>query len=419
MLLNINKKLLHTSVVNRMDNPITNTIMINESSRENNEMALMIIEKDYLTENLLENQSSETSEVFPGLIDDDGNMIDFNKNLNVFEAVEVISYILKKKYEVDTDSTIKIKLDQVTKLFEESNRITVLDLYNYVSQIYKEDPNFYKHTADNLSNNLMVENKQELFNPLAGEKSLNEFSRYILNLKWETILPMAQVTIHAVPSLLNFVSYGVMVRSYMKLIYNRPIPKGLNEKELNTLKKSKNIQLALFSLIGAPLGLVLVKMAAPSFKDMLTFNFSFNSQSEVENNVRNNSLFLFLGNFINKIPFWFKVIFKIILISLLGLKLLGISIFEFYNNIYYLEIYCLVLCILYILYECVNLYLLHIFSTKKNKKIPDVLPNFFIDWLNSFKVLSSNELLKNETKKNCYVHISLYLVIMLFIIIII
>nr|WVH38206.1 hypothetical protein [Trametes cingulata] len=394
MLLNINKKLLHTSVVNRRDNTITNTIMINEPIHVNNEMALAIIDQDFLKRNLLESKSSETSEVFPWFIDDGGHIIDLKKNLNVFEAVEVISHI-KKKYDVDTDSTIKIKLDEMTK--EESNRIT----------------------AYNLSNTLMVENKQELFKALGsfGEKSLNEFSRYILNLKWETILSKGQVTIHAIPSLLNFVSYGVMVRSYMKHVHNRPLPRGLNEKELNTIKKSRNIQLALFSLIGAPIGLVLVKMA--SFKDMITFNLSLNSQSEVENNVRNNSLFLFLGNFINKIPFWFKVIFKIILITLLGLKLLGISIFEFYNNIYYLEIYCLVLCIFYILYECVNLYLLHIFSTKSIKKIPDVLPNFFIEWLNSFKVLSSKEVLKNEIKKMCYVHISLYLVIMLFIIIII
>lgn len=93
----------------------------------------------------------------------------------------------------------------------------------------------------------------------------------------------------------------------------------------------------------------------------------------------NSSLFLLLGNINKKIPNWVKLIFKLLFLSILVLKLLGFSsILDIFYNLYNLKIYIYITCLLAILYQILNIYLLYIF-TNKNTKISEVLPEFIIN----------------------------------------
>ena len=69
-------------------------------------------------------------------------------------------------------------------------------------------------------------------------------------------------------------------------------------------------------------------------------------------------------------------------------------------------------CSLLIIYQFLNLYLLHKFSNN-NIKIPEVLPDFLINWLKDFKIICSNKESINVIKKTYYIEISIYLVILI------
>ena len=77
-------------------------------------------------------------------------------------------------------------------------------------------------------------------------------------------------------------------------------------------------------------------------------------------------------------------------------------------------IYCIVASLLLVIYYLVKLYLIHKFSTT-NVKISEVFPDFFIKWLKEFEVLSSNKISIKEFKKENYINISIYVVIIIII----
>ena len=66
------------------------------------------------------------------------------------------------------------------------------------------------------------------------------------------------------------------------------------------------------------------------------------------------------------------------------------------------------------MYQLLNIYLLHKFS-KQNVKIPKVLPEFIINWLNEFYIISSSIESIKFFKQTYYIQISLYLLIMIII----
>ena len=105
---------------------------------------------------------------------------------------------------------------------------------------------------------------------------------------------------------------------------------------------------------------------------------------------------------------------KLFFLSILVIKLLGFSVIEILNSTYYIKIYLYVSCSLVIIYQLSNLYLLHKFS-KQNVQIPKVLPEFIINWLNEFNVISSSVESIKEFKKTYYKEISLYLLIIIII----
>ena len=125
------------------------------------------------------------------------------------------------------------------------------------------------------------------------------------------------------------------------------------------------------------------------------------------------SLFMILGNLYKKIPNWLKFLFKLLLLIIVVIKLLGFSnIFDFLTNMYYLKLYVYIAYVIVNICQILNLYLLHKFINK-TIKISDMLPEFIIDWLKDLEVISRNKVHIKHFKNTCYFHIGLYAVIII------
>ena len=82
---------------------------------------------------------------------------------------------------------------------------------------------------------------------------------------------------------------------------------------------------------------------------------------------------------------------------------------DFFSTIYYIKMYFLISASLVIIYFLLCLYLLHKFYNNPNLNIPEILPDFLIDWLDYLKSLSSSKELLNYTKKFYYIELSIYI----------
>ena len=100
-----------------------------------------------------------------------------------------------------------------------------------------------------------------------------------------------------------------------------------------------------------------------SGRNMLDVNLSGVPGVEVDLNNNTNGFYLFLSQLHSKIPVsWVKLAFKLLMLVLVILKLLGFTVFDVLNNLYYLKIYSITSCSLVIGYQLLNLYLIHKFS---------------------------------------------------------
>ena len=150
-------------------------------------------------------------------------------------------------------------------------------------------------------------------------------------------------------------------------------------------------------------------MNTPGLKNMFDVNLSGVPGVEADLNNNTNGFYLFLSQLHSKIPVsWVKLAFKLLMLVLVILKLLGFTVFDVLNNLYYLKIYSITSCSLVIGYQLLNLYLIHKFSVKK-VKYSEVLPDFIIKWLQELEVLSSSKPGINSVKQMCYTQIFIYL----------
>ena len=424
--INVWKNFIHSSAILYSDDiPKDSLSRILENSLENERLSnlqLVKYNKEVVKEDLTDlGITSSIGESFPWFLDDEGKNIDFRKPISLFNGVKLISNYLEKRFEMDKNLISEVKINELLKPFEEKKEVTVLELYNHVAGIYKNDNESFKVIVDKLSSGSSKKSWEDL-KPLGeyGEITLNEAFLTLKDLKWDLILNNTRATINAVPFAVNFIGFSLMLRSYMKYVHNRPFEPNLTPTQRQLQQKARNRQLAIFSLVGAPLILVCLKKSSPYFKDIISINYDFSSaaqpSSQINNNSSNivNSIFLF--SYINKkIPKWIKLLFKLILLSILVLKLLGFSsILDFLYNTYYLKIYIYIICIIATIYELINLYLLHKFS-KKNIKISEVLPDFIINWLKEFEIICTTKESINEFKKTYYIGISIYILIIIFI----
>ena len=338
---------------------------------------------------------------------------------------------------MDTNLISEVKINEVLKPFEDNKDITVLELYKHVSSLYNKNNESFKVIADKLS---MESNNNELdtIKPLGkyGDITINEAFLYLKDLKWEFILNNTRATIHTVPALhaVNFISFSLILKSYMKYVHNRPYDTNLNAMQRQVQQKIRNRNLAIFVFLGAPTILYCLRQSSISIKNVGSINFplsessslalqssgyspSVRSDTQINNNNSSNIInsILLLSNINKKIPNWVKLLFKLLLFSILVLKLLGFnSILDVFNNLYYIKIFSYISGSLAIIYQLFNLYLLYKFSNK-NINISEILPNFIINWLKEFEVICSSKESINEFKNICYIQILIYILILILI----
>jgi hypothetical protein len=348
-------------------------------------------------EDLSELGISSYGESFPWLLDENGEIIAYNKPINLFNGVKLISNFLSQRFDVDKNLLSEVKITELLEPFKNNESVTVLDLFNHVSNIYKTDKDSLnllvnkltldsasqRSSAEGVDYHITSENNTNIFSTIFnsskpfgnyGDITLNQIGVYLRDLKWEAVLNKTEFTFNAIPIAMNFVGFSLVLRSFMKYVHNRPFEPNITLVKRRIEEATRNRQLAAFILIGAPLTLLFLKQSAISIKDMVSINVPVesNTKSLIEGNGSNiittdSNLFLLLSrgwsNLNKKIPSWVKIVFRLLFIILLILKLLGFNnIIDVIYNTYYLKMYIYISCSLAIIFQLLNLYLLHKFS---------------------------------------------------------
>lgn len=313
------------------------------------------------------------AESFPWFIDETGKVIDFNKPIDLFNGVKLISQFLEKRFGEDKNFISEVKISELLELFKDNDNVTVLELYNHVGRLYNKDKNsFVKDLIDNSDKISISDNTVNLnsFKPLGlyGDRTLNEIAEGLLNLNWNFILDSTKLTLNATPFAINLISYSFLLKGYMKYVHNRPYNMSPKSISLEMQKSIRRRNLFIFSLFGAPLALYALRTSSIGVKNMIEINLLDVSEKNMINKNESSSLFLLLLNQINnKIPTWVKVLFNFILFSIVVLKLLGYSFIDVFIDISLLKNIVYISFLLAMSYQLLNLYIIHKFSTRKVK----------------------------------------------------
>lgn len=133
-------------------------------------------------DSLFNNESnvSNISESFPWLIDKEGKNIEFTTDIDLFNGVKLVSQYLEKRYNVN--NILEGKLTEILKpLFDknEGEGITVLDLYNHVSNLFNKGE--FKETIQQGITNEVNNETLSLSDTLESSKPLGKFGDMTLN----------------------------------------------------------------------------------------------------------------------------------------------------------------------------------------------------------------------------------------------
>jgi nucleoside diphosphate kinase len=98
----------------------------------------------------------------------------------MFEGVHLVAQYLRGRYHINPDLISETKITEILKIFDKNGgTITVAEIFEHMSDLYKEDKNFYseKQTTqtENLSENLNIldSNTSKPFGQY-GEVTLNQ-----------------------------------------------------------------------------------------------------------------------------------------------------------------------------------------------------------------------------------------------------
>ena len=417
------KNLIHTSAILYSDPKINlelNKVILRseeilEEERLSNSQLVKYNDKieQEKEEDLQELNNSSYQESFPWFYNEDG-IIDYNKSIRLFDSIKLISKFLESKYIMDRTEISSAKIQEFINIFKDKEEVTILELFNHVVKTCKNDPDFFKTKIDDI-----VQNNPEIVENLANIKY-----HYNLNVPLNISTSFQFDPFKA----MDFVSYSFMLRSYQKMVYDTT-PPFTNAKDFYRHNRHKHLGLIVFAVIGAP-ALVLFSrhMSASQYGTSnveLSINQPTNSldagqapimevgdvgvtkEGSLNQMINNSTFFIFLKNLNNKIPLWVKFGIKFIFLIIIILKLLGINLIDFFSTIYYIKMYFLISASLVIIYFLLCLYLLHKFYNNPNLNIPEILPDFLIDWLDYLKSLSSSKELLNYTKKIYYIELSI------------
>ena len=110
-----------------------------------------------------------------------------------------------------------------------------------------------------------------------------------------------KLTVHALPTVVKAVSFGLIVKTYINRVHNRPFTIGLSKSELHFERISRRNQLAFFCVFGAPLVMYVLRGSAVSLKNMFDLTIGGDSPA-VNNNSNTVNSIIFLSYLNKKIP---------------------------------------------------------------------------------------------------------------------
>ena len=368
----------------------------------------------------------------------------------MFDVVGNIANFLEKKYNMENlkaKKMIKFRLSDITKEFEGKD-MTVLNLFNITAKLHSPAPlpygmervreGYFKTQLENISENLKpmesvkIEDVNYFNKPLGllGDITINEAINNTQQgrkrQKWDVILNNFKVGINVLPLACAVIGYGLIMRTYVKHVYNKPIPQGMNLEMTNAHKLLRNQHLTVFAFLGAPLiGILLKKGVGLGLNNVFEIEIlnPKNNTGQLETKTTENGIFLVFSYIIKKIPKWLKwarFALVLIIIGLLIANTLGLTVLKGFYFLYYIKNYIkiifIVLYIFVIIFNILNIYFLSKFKNN-SLKISEVLPEFIINWLKSIQIMSSSKESIKEFKNSCYLHISIYLFLIFIVII--
>ncbi len=447
----LNKK-IHTSSINYSgNNTASSTISKEELSSILNPTqdldTLSLVKFNPTNEELKLPQegASEFAESFPWFVDDNGQLIDYNKSIKLFDGIKLISVYLEKRLGVDPTWLSDSKLSELLKPFTENKDkdISVIELYNHINEQYINNNDFLKsksisdkiksdfNSESNVNEN-PVDTIEILSKPLGkwGDITINEAIVRMKEAKLDWVINNVDLSLKILPASTALIGYGFVLKNYVKYVHNRPYP-DLSPRNLLHHQRIRNRQLMLFAVLGAPIVIGALRYTSVYFKNMISINvlpsdhYTSPSQrgerllpdSNNSNNLSNSYLWLLLSKLNNKLPNWLKSVFKLLLIGIFIIKLLGYkTILTILDNRFYFKLAGIIICLLIIIYDLLNIYLLYKFS-KKDMKISEFLPKFIQKKLKMFEDISSvNEdikIFKDMYYRNIFVYFLIILVLII------
>lgn len=370
---------------------------------------------------------SSYSESFPWFVDSNDTPIDYNAPLSPMEAVSAIHRYMMIKGNIDPTLLSDVKLSELISSESVDKELNLLGLYNRLNEILKSK-NLDSLLTVNENTKFIIKfiiiitdllkSKESTFTkvPLGeyGEVSLNQIVNWVKDREVKWLIDNHELVFNGVGLLSHGVSYGLLLKVYIKTIHNHPLPKFSNSKQKGVYMLNRQKSLLLFAFMGAPLILIAVKTIKPDFPDFWK-SVPSTDLSNTNDGWSEPKFDLSLGLILSHLKeHYLKYIFIIFFIIVLILNFHKIL---FWETLRWLK---LGMCLsgLWILYRISFLVILQIhINNKRSGKIvsrgTSVLPDFIIDWFNSYSSLVESEEMISVFKDQAYKDVYIYSFILL------
>jgi hypothetical protein len=220
------------------------------------------------------------------LVDKEGNVIDYNQPITLFNGVTLVSRYLETRLNLNPDLISDEKLTEILALFKDNKSITVIELFDHIHQLYKKDPSIFhllKVNASEISSPTKEHVETIMVNkPLGelGDITFNQAYTYLEKLEWKKVINNVELSINVLPAAAHLIGYKIIVGQYIKYYHKRPYTPNLSPERLKNEMRNRNRLLLAFLFMGAPAILYGVNFTAKSLKDLITINVPLSSSTE-------------------------------------------------------------------------------------------------------------------------------------------
>lgn len=356
-----------------------------------------------------ESQSSSFLEAFPNYNKKNNLIAEESDSHTVFEITKEIG----KQLKFCLSSENKLNNDCVNKI----------NLSDIIRQVMSKESSGSDNLRENVGNVINSSLEVKSIQDFIGDIKIREIQDLYTKVKDK--LPI-EISPNYREIGVNLISYSVLLKTFNKLVYDRPMPTGISNEDLKVIKLTRTISRYWFAGLVAPLLL----FGFHQIREKGSYvNINVNL-SEVNNSNLNNSnttlnkgwgLFLLLKQKIN------TSLGRLIIITLLLFMFLiffDIS-FIFYiksmiNNNYYLKYFLLLTILIPIFINGITLYLLEKLNKTGKISIPQnkILAGALTRYINYINYIGKNKELLNYYKGRCKGELIFYNILIILLVLI-